>query len=635
VKAAPAAAVGAFAVVAGLLAARAMLQWEPGSWINADFRHAVYYPARAFLHGNNPYDAAAHLATYPIEQRFPLYSPSTLLIHAPWALLPLALATPAHWALTLVLTVVLAALVLRDTGGGDAARTFGLAALILASRPGQQNILNGQPTLELVLAVALVLRYARTRPWIAACGLALAMFKGTWGLPLLVLMLAAGWWRAAALGTVVGVGLNVVATGILAYNAGGLAALVGPLQVAAATTHAIPEGHPALSYTRIDAVAAVGRLIGRSPGTIGSLALTVGLLGVGALAVRRLVAGDPRGGDERVRSHLMVGVVTLTILTCVYQQPYSMLLVFLPLVGLVRGVPVGNGRGVRTVLVGLLTLPLVNFAATGSGLRVLGITDGSSWVLLTSVNGVALLGALAGYLWLALRVPRAPSGSITWREHWDAHPPPAASFAREAAVYVRRLRADFPLSPTLDVIDFGCGFGFVAEAVAPAVRTVAVWDRGAAMRQHARAILAPHANVRWLDLDALDERGDAPAADLILMNSVAQYMTHAELAGRLRALGGMLCPTGRLVVSDIIPPGRSLSWEGLVLALRHPGLVLDRWRVWGPDYLRKLQRLPLLRLSPEDLERLAAEAGLAVAVHRRNLSHFRGRLTAVFTRMES
>ena len=56
-----------------------------------DFRDAVYYPVVSLLEGRNPYDAADHLARYPVGSKFSLYAPLTLLLHLPLGLLaPLA-----------------------------------------------------------------------------------------------------------------------------------------------------------------------------------------------------------------------------------------------------------------------------------------------------------------------------------------------------------------------------------------------------------------------------------------------------------------------------------------------------------------------------------------------------------------
>lgn len=633
----------AFAAVVSALAFRAAREGglDPRNedlWVLCDFRDAIYFPARALLDGVNPYDGERFLAAYPVPRRFPIYSPSVLALHLPWGLVAYETGAVLFWIVTLALTLALAHAARRDATDEPvvgAAGTLALAACLLASRPGQQNLLVGQATLELVLAMFVAWRWGPTRPVLAGIALAVALGKVTFGLPLLVVMAALGWWRAVAVGVAVAAAVNGAVVAVLAARAGGVAALLEPLRVAAATTETIAEGHPALSYTRVDAIALVGRFLGDGPGTLGSLLITGGMLALAALACRR-VAADAAWSEDARRRQLVVGVLTLTTLTCVYQQSYSVLLAAFPLVALPYRAPAGIGPGARALLLALLGLPFVNFAATAPGLVRLGAETGPAWLGLTSLNGLALAVAWAMYLGAALRLPAraaedgaAPADRDTWRAHWDAHPAPTPSFAREAELFARRLREDFRLDCDTDVFDYGCGFGFVAAALAPDVRTVAVWEPARAMAAHARATLAGHPNVREVDLAAAGTRGDRPEVDLVVVNSVVQYMSEAEVARMLATLAGMLRPGGRIVVSDVVPPRHSLGREAVTFALRHPGLVRDRlWR-WGRDYLRKMDALPLLRLGVEDLRRLAASAGLILETHRRNLTHFAGRTTFV------
>src|SRR5438309_7348148 len=72
------------------------------------------------------------------------------------------------------------------------------------------------------------------------------------------------------------------------------------------------------------------------------------------------------------------------------------------------------------------------------------------------------------------------------------------------------------------------------------------------MRRQAQLRLAGHANVRFLG-----PPGPAPwpaglRLDLILVNSVVQYMTPDEFHGWLGRWRAMLAPEGRLVLSDLL-----------------------------------------------------------------------------------
>jgi hypothetical protein len=373
-------------------------------WVYADFRDAVYFPARAFLDGRNPYDGAMYAATYPIGNRLTLYSPSTLLFHAPFALVPFATGAVLYWTWTLALVLIFGRAAWRDAGG-DPAATLAFATLVLASRPGQQNLLNGQSSMELALAVYVVLRHARTSPGLAAAAFAVVSFKVTWALPLLILMAAAGWYRACVLGIGGALVVNGAALAMLAWHAGGIAPLLEPFRGAVGAMNPVAEAHAALSYTRVDAVAVLGRLLGTDPGMAVSVAVMGVLLGIAVAAVGRATHAVRSLDDERDLRPLLVLVITTTMLTSVYHQPYSVLIVFLPLAFLARGRPTELTAPVRWLSFGLLTIPMVNFFATKQGLRVLGLADGEGWTVLTSVNGLALLAAWAVAVTAAFRVP--------------------------------------------------------------------------------------------------------------------------------------------------------------------------------------------------------------------------------------
>ena len=238
---------------------------------------------------------------------------------------------------------------------------------------------------------------------------------------------------------------------------------------------------------------------------------------------------------------------------------------------------------------------------------------------------------------LARAMPAA-SGDATrepgWRVYWEQLPE-RGIFAVEAADYVARLDARIGLDPAARVLDFGCGFGFVAALVAPRVAQVLAWDAAARMRHAARERLAGHRNAR-----VLEEPGPRAAGvrfDLILVNSVVQYMTSADFDGWLVAWRGLLAPAGRLVLSDVITtrtarPVRELV-EFVVLGARRG--VLLRTLKEGASALRRYSQTrrarPLSRIDPDALTRRVATLGLTLCVLDRNLAYRSGRSAFVLT----
>jgi SAM-dependent methyltransferase len=220
----------------------------------------------------------------------------------------------------------------------------------------------------------------------------------------------------------------------------------------------------------------------------------------------------------------------------------------------------------------------------------------------------------------------------TWLTYWDELPEGQLLFRPEADEYVRNLTSAFPLTRSTRVLDFGCGYGFCAERLAPLVGELYLWDAAPSMRQYAARRLAQQANVRSLDVDT----PSSTRLDLILVNSVVQYMTPEELAGWLSRWRDLLAPRGQIVLSDLILPGHGHVRDLLSLvtfSLRRGYLVRAIHNVLAARkrYAEAEKARPLYRPARADLERMARQAGLSLRFLDRNLTHFRSRATAVFS----
>src|SRR5437773_7360951 len=113
-----------------------------------------------------------------------------------------------------------------------------------------------------------------------------------------------------------------------------------------------------------------------------------------------------------------------------------------------------------------------------------------------------------------------------WIDYWERLPPGRLLFAPEAAEFARNLQRAIPLNRSMRVLDYGCGYGAVPRLIAEHVKEIAYWDAAAGMRDAAARTLANVPNAAlW--------QGDRGEFDLIVVNSVVQYMSGAELRERL------------------------------------------------------------------------------------------------------
>lgn len=208
----------------------------------------------------------------------------------------------------------------------------------------------------------------------------------------------------------------------------------------------------------------------------------------------------------------------------------------------------------------------------------------------------------------------------------------------QGAEYIERLEASIAIDKNARVLDFGCGFGFVAEALSENVNKVFVWDASDNMRNLARKRLAGRQNVEWLDLSHDKASPCTASVDLILINSVVQYMHIDELSSWMVRWRTMLAPGGRVIISDVIKPaGPSVFWEIydlLAFSVRRGVLMHTLWLKRGhlSKYWETSASHSLTQISGDALRRLAAVAGLLFEILPANLTHFPGRYTAVLSK---
>jgi cyclopropane fatty-acyl-phospholipid synthase-like methyltransferase len=223
-----------------------------------------------------------------------------------------------------------------------------------------------------------------------------------------------------------------------------------------------------------------------------------------------------------------------------------------------------------------------------------------------------------------------------WDAFWERAPDDQRLLQEDAIECVRNLEAVVPLSPTMRALDFGCGWGNVARLLGPKVGELYLWDDAPRMRTLAAEATAQIPNVRMLTLKELTEERSF-AFDLILANSVGQFMTAQEFAHWLRRWGAMLTPAGRIVVSDLVPPNYAALADLMTLLRfsRKRGFLAralwDAARVI-PSYWRARKARPLLRTSTDDLAAWGREAGLTGARFVTNLTCFKKRITVIFTK---
>lgn len=387
-----------------------------------DFFNGVYYPTRAFLAQDNPY-TPQFTQQYPASRPVPPFSPLVFFVHLPFAWLPRLVSAWLYVVWLTVLTLALAAVVLRASYRQITVTTlFAVAAYVLFTRPGQTTMHNGYFNQLLAIGSILALHYGKTRPVVAALGLTLASCKPTFAIPLVILMLARRQWRATSIGVGLSAFFLLAGLGWLALDDSPVAVVAKFLQSSQAHGE-FPNLWPVNTWARIDLLAVICKWIGCRPDGVVTLVTMLAILAVPCGCLFVLTGSSSSKQWDPGASGMLGLLCMLAMLLCVYHHFYDALMLLAPMSAMVLA-PTSDWKRVsyfhRVVMACLISVPLLNYLSARAVLDRLDLRAGMpAHVWITSVNSVCLTVA-AVYLMVLL-----------WRQH---------ACDRSGAV-VRRLRA--------------------------------------------------------------------------------------------------------------------------------------------------------------------------------------------------
>ena len=339
----------------------------------------------------------------PIRSKPPAaFTPATLLLHLPFGLLAPGPSAALYLGATLILILATGWLALGFIEGKRSrlAAIVLVAAMIMLSRPGRLVLRLGQLSFEPVVGTYTALRYALLAPWLGGLGVAVALIKPTFGVPLAALMVGRRHWRAVAIGLAITAAINLPVAMVLAHRDGGIANLASHFGDTweASRLGIVETENPDMTSLRADA-AVLDR-----PNQRPSIARRC----ADARRARHPRARAGYASEEQARrgvigyrwDALLAGFICLAILSSGYHQTYDLVLLALPALVLLRD-PVATvvlSRSGRLILLGLLAIIACNYAASDGALARLGLTAGTrGWHILTSINAVALLLAFGVY----------------------------------------------------------------------------------------------------------------------------------------------------------------------------------------------------------------------------------------------
>jgi ubiquinone/menaquinone biosynthesis C-methylase UbiE len=184
------------------------------------------------------------------------------------------------------------------------------------------------------------------------------------------------------------------------------------------------------------------------------------------------------------------------------------------------------------------------------------------------------------------------------------------------------------------VLDYACGEALSAGKVAEVCGQLILAEPAPGVRGRLIARFAPYTRIKVRSLEDVRKMAEN-SVDLVVMNSVAQYMTPIELDSALAVIRKVLKASGRLVVGDVLRPEVGMLTDVYALLRfggKH-GFLKDA--LWGlaatavSDYRQLRTRVGLTRYSEVEFIQKLAKAGFSAARADQNIGHNRWRMTFV------
>lgn len=225
---------------------------------------------------------------------------------------------------------------------------------------------------------------------------------------------------------------------------------------------------------------------------------------------------------------------------------------------------------------------------------------------------------------------------MSWREYWESDSSVYVS-ERHKHVHYALLAGQLQAlvrSPRARVLDYGCGEALVAGRLAEACGELLLLDGAQSVRARLAKRFAAEPKIRILAPDDLDREPDR-SIDLIILNSVLQYVPRPEAETLMAKLAAKLAAAGELVVGDVVPAavGPVQDVAALLRFARENGFlgaaVTGLARAAMTGYAARRSRLGLTHYDEPELIAMLGRAGLATERLPRNLGHNQARMAFV------
>ncbi len=221
----------------------------------------------------------------------------------------------------------------------------------------------------------------------------------------------------------------------------------------------------------------------------------------------------------------------------------------------------------------------------------------------------------------------------SWIEYWNQDTSIYVN-ARHKQLHYQSIAADIRSSmrpSDKTILDYGCGEAICADEIARSSICLYLCDGAETVRQKLGSRFSNTQNIQIIapaDFQAIKDS----SLDLIIINSVLQYLNRSEFDELLETCAAKLKPDGRLILADIIPPNISalqdayalmqFAFKGGFLFAAIGGLM----RTLLSDYRTIRSDLGLSTYSEADFTQILGANGFRIQRMPKNIGHNQARM---------
>lgn len=220
-----------------------------------------------------------------------------------------------------------------------------------------------------------------------------------------------------------------------------------------------------------------------------------------------------------------------------------------------------------------------------------------------------------------------------WVSFWDSDHPIYVN-ARHFDVHYRAIADDIVAlipSPAAHVLDHGCGEALHADKIAAHCAELLLCEAAPTVRARVAERFKAEPKIRALAPGEV-EKLPANSLDLIVANSLLQYLKRDELDAMLLSWKRVLKPGGKLVVADVLPHQQSMPKDALsllVFAAKNGFLIAAFFglvRTVFSDYGKIRAQLGVAQYSEAEMLAILQGAGFTAKRLAKNFGHNQQRM---------